>query len=53
MAMALPAIPTWLSTAMTVGSTVMSLMGASNQADSIRRAAAVNSGGAAASDRPP
>lgn len=42
MAMALPAIPAWLSTAMTVGSTVMSLMGASSQAASMRRTAAAN-----------
>lgn len=42
MAMALPAIPAWLSTAMTVASTVMSLKGASDQADATRRAAAQN-----------
>lgn len=42
MAMALPAIPAWLSTAMTVASTVMSLKGASDQADATRRAAQQN-----------
>lgn len=40
--MAAMAIPAWLSTAMTVGSTIMSVMGSMKQADNMRDTAAAN-----------